>query len=228
MCLGYFCAELNKTISSVLTNFSSIIYRSCCNGFAWFSFGFPFGAALSIFGFIVNVSWISVLSWTKQFHLSWRISLQSSTAPAPTVLLFLFLLQLSMPCLSLFWPLLLDFLSKKKTSYCLVSLWLPFGLALTSYICLGPLCVLSHPSEACLGPFCLSCALSPSEAWWYVLDLSVLGWTQQIDLQWCFSSCFYTPIIDACISLGFFAWFSLVSPFRLRFLIFNVDGRFEN
>jgi hypothetical protein len=32
MCLGYFCAELNKTISPVLTNFASIIYRPCSNG----------------------------------------------------------------------------------------------------------------------------------------------------------------------------------------------------
>jgi len=32
MCLRYFCAELNKTITSVLTNFSSIIYRPCFNG----------------------------------------------------------------------------------------------------------------------------------------------------------------------------------------------------
>jgi hypothetical protein len=64
------------------------------------------------------------------------------------------------------------FLEKKKTSSWLVSLWLPFGLAVTSNIVLDePLCVsyrIHHKRVLDLsGPFCagLSCAL----------DLSVLG-----------------------------------------------------
>jgi hypothetical protein len=171
---------------------------------------------------------ISVLSWTKQFHLSWRISLQSSTAPASMVLLFRSYSNYRPCCLS-FWLLLLGFLRK-------VSAWVSFWF-ICGFVPLPRTFVLDlyvyyriHQKRV-LG---LSVSLVPylhqKRGGMYVLDLSVLGWTQQIDLQWCFSSCFYTPIIDACISLGFFAWFSLVSlPFGCAFSFLTLtDVRLEN
>ena len=84
MCLGYFCAELNKTISSVLTNFSSIIYRPCFNGasapvstpiidpvvslfgFCFLVFleklvlEFLFGLFAALYPYLVHLSWTSM------------------------------------------------------------------------------------------------------------------------------------------------------------------------
>ena len=110
---------------------------------------------------------------------------------------------------------------------------------LTSYICLGPLCVLSHPSEACLvldlpvlgisiiSVACLGfCSGLNATSRSVVTNFSIIIYRLYsngalvpiIDACICFSTIYRlysngavvpvsTPIIDACISLGFWLVF---------------------